>query len=137
MYVDYSYYKNVYGGVKVSEEEFNKYELKARLVLDNYTKKPKLTLKLLDGKHSDRIKMTMCELIDNTKEEEELMANAMKTISSQLSGIKSESVKDHSWSFSDKNSVEQVKAYINGKDMDVIYRYLIPTNLLYAGARVE
>lgn len=136
MYVDYNYYKNKYGGKAVSEESFKTYELKARLTLDGYTMKPKMTVELLDGVHSDRIKMTVCELIDNTKNSEELMEKAMQNQSMIATGLKSETVKDHSVSFQDKDPVTKVKEYINGLDMDIIYKYLVPTNLLYRGASV-
>lgn len=133
MYVTYDFYSSSYGGTQVSSAEFEKYELKARYTLDSFTLKPKMTLRLLEGEHKDRIQLAMCELIDNTKEEETLKEHAKKTLKKSFSGIESETVKDHSVKLSKGNAVADVERYILNKDLDVIAKYLTVTNLLYRG----
>ena len=134
-YLEYPFYQDNYGGVAVSEAEFNKYELKARYVLDGFTLKPRKTLELLKGtEHNERIQLTMCELIDNTKKSEEIVAMAEKGHRLQFSGKVSETVKDHTISINQKHDIMlEALNFINSTDLSIVYKYLIPTGLLYRG----
>ena len=134
MYLTYDYYSNKYGGTSVSSSDFPKYELRARMLLDGFTLKPKTTKKLLETEYGDYIRLTVCELIDNTKEEELLLEKAKTGLELQLKGIASETVKDHSISVNTKGNVyDDVKSYIQNKDMQTLSKYLLPTGLLYRG----
>lgn len=136
MYVDYNYYSDVYGGSLVTSSDFSKYELKARLLLDSFTLKKKMTEDLLETEFSDNIKMTICELIDNTVEEERLLEQAQDGLAVQLSGLSSEVVKDHTYNIDTKGNVnDRVRDYIQNKDLEIMTKYLLPTGLLYRGAK--
>lgn len=138
MYLDYDYYANVYGGDLVDKQSFPRYELKARMILEGFVLKPKSQIEaLLESEHADRIKLTLCELIDNSKEEEKLMKVAEEGQLAQFAGISSETTKDHTVRLDTKtNAFDRVKAYIQNKDIEVMYKYLLPTGLLYRGMKV-
>lgn len=135
MYVDFDYYKSTYGGSLVTSTDFNKYELKARIVMDNYTLKEKLTIKLLEGsKYVDNIKMAMCEIIDNLFRTDELIKKSTQADNAFALGITSESVKDHSVSFDSKSlKSNEIKAQSQNENYNLMKNYLGITGLLYRG----
>ena len=47
MYVDYEYYANEYNGTLVSSVLFESYELRARSIMNNHTRKIDKTIELL------------------------------------------------------------------------------------------
>ena len=134
MYVDYQYYNETYGGTLVTASDFQKYELKARLLLDSITLKPDQTEQLLETNLADYIKVVMCELIDNLKQEEEALLKANTGDLAFYGGIGSETVKDHTVSFktgntSVSNNVEKDFAERRKR----IINKLAITGLLYRG----
>lgn len=135
MYVDFDYYVGIYGGSQVTSSDFTKYELKARIVMNNYTLKEKLTIKLLEGsKYVDNIKMAMCEIIDNLFRTDELIKKSTQADNSFALGITSESVKDHSVSFDSKSlKSNEIKAQSQNENYNLMKNYLGITGLLYRG----
>ena len=135
MYVDYNYYKNVFGGSLVTSSDFNKYELQARLTMDGYTLKKDMTVQLLDTHHKDAIKTAMCELIDNIKELESLHDKAVIGSQMHVAGIASETVKDHTvTSVSSKdNPLDTYNQLVKSTSIAIMRKYLLPTGLLYRG----
>lgn len=134
MYVDFDYYENTYGGSLVTSSDFTKYELKARIVMNNYTLKEKLTIKLLEGsKYVDNIKVAMCELIDNLKKTDTLLIETESNDLIVAKGIKSESVKDHTVSFGDKLTSDIIKEQSDRNAFSIMRQYLFITGLLYRG----
>ena len=135
MYVDFDYYEGTYGGRLVTFSEFTKYELKARIVMNNYTLKEKLTIKLLEGsKYVDAIKLCMCEMIDNLFRTDELIKKSTQADNSFALGITSESVKDHSVSFDSKSlKSNEIKAQSQNENYNLMNNYLGITGLLNRG----
>lgn len=135
MYVDFNYYATTYGGSQVASSEFTKYELKARIVMNNYTLKEKLTIKLLEGsKYVDSIKLCMCEMIDNLFKTDELTKKSTQADNAFALGITSESVKDHSVSFDSKSlKSNEIKAQSQNENYNLMKNYLGITGLLYRG----
>lgn len=133
MYLTYTEYQE-YGGTLVSPEQFDSLELKARLVLDNFTLKPSLTLDLLKTRNAPNIKMTMLELIDNLHREQESLLQASQADVSYYGGIVSESVKDHSVSFkTDGSSQIKVSQDYHNLRHSIMKQYLLFTGLLARG----
>lgn len=62
MYADYEFYSTKYLGELVSEDDYPKYEMKARDELDYYTRMRIPFLK--DENKMERVKMCECKLID-------------------------------------------------------------------------
>lgn len=135
MYVDFDYYENTYGGSQVTSSDFTKYELKARIVMNNYTLKEKLTIKLLEGsKYVDNIKMAVCEIIDNLFRTDELIKKSTQADNAFALGVTSESVKDHSVSFDSKSlKSNEIKAQSQNENYNLMKNYLGITGLLYRG----
>ena len=136
MYVDFDYYVTTYGGSLVTSSDFTKYELKARIVMNNYTLKEKLTIKLLEGsKYVDNIKMAVCSIIDIIKWSEDLLEKSLEANSMFAEGISSETVKSHSVALnvSDGFKSNQVNRQVEVAQVDVMKRYLLSTGLLYRG----
>ena len=135
MYVDFNYYATTYGGSLVTSSDFTKYELNARIVMNNYTLKEKLTIKLLEGsKYVDNIKMAVCEIIDNLFRTDELIKKSTQADNAFALGITSESVKDHSVSFDSKSlKSNEIKAQSQNENYNLMKNYLGITGLLYRG----
>ena len=136
MYVDFDYYVGIYGGSLVTYSDFTKYELNARIVMNNYTLKEKLTIKLLEGsKYVDNIKMAVCSIIDIIKWSEDLLEKSLEANSMFAEGISSETVKSHSVTLnvSDGFKSNQVNRQVEVAQVDVMKRYLLSTGLLYRG----
>lgn len=137
-YVDYEYYKDVYKGTLVTnEDDFDRLEAQAQMILDNYTLKRKKTEHMLEhSKFAKNIKYTVCEIIENLSRYEELQANAIKSMTVISKGIKSESIKDHSVGFNDKETLAiDLENAFNTTNTMIIKRYLQITGLLYRGLR--
>lgn len=135
MYVDYEYYTNEYNGTLVSSELFESYELRARSIMNNHTRKIDKTIELLDNPLvSDNIKLCMCELIDNLFRTDELIKKSTQADMSFALGITSESVKDHSVSFDSKSlKSNEIKAQSQNENYNLMNNYLGITGLLNRG----
>lgn len=113
-YLDYSYYRDSFGGSAIPETSFNSYERKARILLDYVTfNRIKDDESLID----DTIKDCLCEVME-----------CKKNIDNS-GGIKSaESVDKVSVTYVvNPNDTEFSKCY------NIIKMYLGNTNLLYRG----
>lgn len=136
MYVNYEYYKDVYKGSLVDKDSFGIYELKARMILDNYTLKPKKQIeKANEGRFSDNIKLAMCELIDSIKNYETLLETAKKGQLRQITGLASETVKDHTITIAKgaKDSVTELEELTKNNQIEIMRKYLLVTGLLFRG----
>lgn len=108
-YVDYTFYSSQYMGNKIKEQEFEKYEVIAKSIVDVYTfnriKEP-----------DTNIKMAMCEIIDTIKNLEE----------NEGKQIVSEKVGTYSVSYSASEQSDSIFRKI-------LKRWLAHTGLLYRG----
>lgn len=136
MYVTYDYYKNEYQGTLVTANEFDKLEREARFTVINITRKKHRIQQLLSfGKYTEEIKTCMCELIDNIKQSEVLLNNALQSDLIQAQGISSRSVKNSSVSFkSDKELTSNtINQQVELQNNAIVRKYLSPIGLLYRG----
>lgn len=138
MLTDYTFYTGYYNGKKVGLQEFPSLLLKAELEFKNYTlKSDEIINKVMQGKHNQAVQITLCEMIDNLKDYEELIEHAKKAQTMEVMGIASETVKDHTVSLRDKgNSVDNLDKLIQDRNIKVMQKYLYPSGLLYRGMRV-
>ena len=127
MYVDFIYYRDSFGGTTIPEANFNKYERKARVFIDDVTfDRLKNDATLID----DTVKECLCEIMEcNYKLEQEEAETDGKLISS-------ETIDQHSITYAvsdiEKNEVD--KSRINFTKFYTIARqYLSNTGLLYRG----
>lgn len=118
MFTDYEYYLNEYCGDKAEDI----YEFK-RKVRDAEQKVRRFTLgrvdHITDEDLMDRVKYTVCKLIDYSFNVDESNAQGM---------ISSEKIGDYSVSYSKVDSQETAN-----KEYSIIYENLIDTGLLYRG----
>lgn len=114
MYVDYEFYKTEWHG-KLAQEDFDKLELQARIVVDLYTLNRIKELEVI----SEKVKYAVCELIDYMSKLEE---NDGKEIAS-------ETVDKYSVTYVTSNDKDTVKA----KQKDIIKKWLAHTGLMYRG----
>lgn len=135
-YVTYEYYKDTYLG-KASADLFNKFNVEAQLEYDNYTMKPQLTNKLLkqNKEGAKAIKLSICKMVDNFVAHQELLENAKQADLIASKGIASESVKDHSVTFSktDVSKVDIINSQLEVENRKLILRYLFKFGLIYRG----
>ena len=136
MYVTYEYYKNEYQGTLVTANEFEKLEREARFTVINITRKKHRIQQLLSfDKYTEEIKTCMCKLIDNIKQSEVLLNNALQSDLIQAQGISSRSVKNSSVSFkSDKELTSNtINQQVELQNNAIVRKYLAPIGLLYRG----
>lgn len=135
-YVTYEYYKNEYKG-NANEDDFNKYNFEAQLEYDNYTMKTQLTNKLLEQNQegAKAIKLSICKMVDNFVAHQELLENAKQADLIASKGIASESVKDHSVTFSksDLSKVDIINSQLEVENRKLMLRYLFKFGLVYRG----
>lgn len=113
--VDYDFYKITYGGNKVdNSREFNKLAEEASTLVNYHTFGR--ADNVVDEKLLRKIKMTICKLVDNHVDNEE------------IKNIKSSSLDDYSVTYQDNDS--EAIAY---KQYNIIRVNLISTGLLYRG----
>lgn len=134
MYVTYEFYNEEFGGATVSSSEFKQYEKRARVLLDGYTLKPSRTAQVLETALGDHVRIVMCELIDNLKQEEEALLQSITGDLAFYGGIGSETVKDHTVSFKTGNTSASsgVEKDFADKRKRIINKLAI-TGLLYRG----
>lgn len=135
MYVDYVYYTDTYGGKLVSQEEFEMYERKASMQLHEYALPQKISKALNQEAIKDRVKLAICELMDNLKEFYDRHDEIKELDTIGLEGITSESVKDHSVTYaSDKRlASERLREAHKGIANEIVRDRLRMTGLLSRG----
>ena len=126
-YVDFTYYSTSFGGTTIPEANFNKYERRSRVFIDDITfDRLKNDNTLID----DTVKECLCEIMEcNYKLDQEEVETCGKLISS-------ETIDQHSVTYAvsdiEKNEVD--KSRINFTKFYTIARqYLGNTGLLYRG----
>ena len=127
MYVDFTYYRDSFGGATIPETSFNKYLRKATTFVDN------VTFNRLTGESviiTDNIKNCLCEMMELN------FSLDTKEIETEGNIISSETVDGHSVTYAigdieknevDKNQLNKVKYY------NIVREYLSNTDLLYRG----
>lgn len=127
MYVTYEYYTTTYGGSTISSTDFNKYERKARVFIDNVTfNRLQLNNALVIGSVQDAI----CEIMEcNYKID-------LKETETDGNIISSETVDGHSVTYAiadtEKNTIDK-KQLNKVKYYNIAKEYLGNTGLLYRG----
>lgn len=131
MYVDYEYYTNVYGGKKISEEDFEYYINQAEDYIDYITLGRVQSFK--GGVFDNKIKRAYCSLAEIYQEEKQLSESVGASASAK--GIKSETVGSHTVNFqtTDGKSEAENKAHYDALRYRVARQCLLPTGLLYRG----
>lgn len=110
MYVDFNFYQQTYKG-KVPEGDFTRLEIQASSLIDYYTFN---RITEVDNK----VKFTVCELIDNLQELENLEGK----------GIDSEKVGSYAVTYSKVQEKE-----LKQEQKNIIVKYLGHTGLMYRG----
>jgi len=137
MYLTFEYYATTYGGTKVSEIDFPRYEAKAQDKMDYMTlNRVIVAIEENEDWIVDKIRRAMCETIDLLKEFDVnmLLLKARKT-QAIATGIKTESIKSHSVTFVDIDEGTESRM-IKESDLQihmVCYKILMPTGLMYRG----
>ncbi|WP_236897001.1 hypothetical protein [Clostridium beijerinckii] len=129
-YVDYTYYTETFGSATIPETDFNKYERKARVSLDNFTfDRIKNDETLID----DNVKDCMCEMMEKAcsiDQENDMTNDGTGKL------VASETTDNHSitYAISDlqKNEIDQSKI-TKTKLYNIAKDYLWSTGLLYRG----
>ena len=127
MYVDFIYYRDSFGGTTIPETNFNKYERKARVFIDDITfNRLKDDNTLID----DTVKECLCEIMEcNYKLDQEEAETGGKLISS-------ETIDQHSVTYAvsdiEKNEVDKSRVNFT-KFYNIARQYLGNTSLLYRG----
>lgn len=131
MYLTHEEYKEL-GFSKVSESEFSKLEIEARSLI-RYRTMNRSDHNL--DTHKQEISECMCLLVDNLKERDKALNELEQGISISRKGIASESVTDHSFSFSkvSEQEVDNTKTSFDKENINIIRRCLMWTGLLYRG----
>lgn len=134
MLLTYEYYKDTYGGTLVSQEKFNSYNIRANSIFNNY-----VNLKYLDNVLNsfmkDSVYIALCELVDNLARYDKLLDASYESDLIGLSGIASETTKDHTVSFKskDKASSHAVEEQLDMSNIGIMRKHLSTTGLLYRG----
>lgn len=129
MYIDYTFYKNEYGG-SVLETEFTKLNIQAQSKVDYFTfgRIPELTEVPLNAKFA------VCEVIDFISEQ----THVKVTFNASDRRIASETVGSHSVSYKYGDEINKSKVAVeedqNKKIYEIIATYLMnEQNLMYRG----
>jgi hypothetical protein len=129
-YVDYTYYTETFGSATIPETDFNKYERKSRIQLDNFTfDRIKNDETLID----DNVKDCMCEMMEKAysiDQENDMTNDGTGKL------VASETTDNHSitYAISDlqKNEIDQSKI-TKVKLYNIVKDYLGRTGLMYRG----
>jgi hypothetical protein len=126
-YIDFTYYQTTFGGAAIPEALFNKYERKARVLIDSFTfDRLKNNNDLID----DTVKECLCDMMECNYKLDQQEAETDGKI------IASESVDGHNVIYAisdnekneiDKSKITKLKLYNIAKD------YLGNTALMYRG----
>lgn len=119
-YVDYTYYKDTYGGTAVSEAEFKSLEIRSRMQIDRYTfrRVQEAANKIPGFTIPSEIKNAQCQLMEYLKKYDE-----------NGGAVASETVSKHSTSYIAKSFDEEVR--------DIISTCLGGTKWTYRGGGVH
>lgn len=134
MYADYEFYSAKYLGELVSEDDYPKYEMKARDEIDYYTRMRIPFLK--DENKMECVKMCECKLIDLLFNYDQELAKIKEYEDKTVEGVvASETVGKHSISYQkaslrNKTDIEKERSK---KIKELIHKNLFMTGLLYSG----
>lgn len=134
MYADYEFYKNSYLGELVKEEDYPKYEMRAREELDYYTRMRIPFLK--DEIKMERVKMCESKLIDLLFNYDQELSRINEYENRMLDGvIASETVGKQSISYQKASfrTREEIEKDRSKKIKELIQKNLYMTGLLYGG----
>lgn len=134
MYADYKFYKNSYLGELVKEEDYPKYEMRAREELDYYTRMRIPFLK--DEIKMERVKMCESKLIDLLFNYDQELSRINEYENRMLDGvIASETVGKQSISYQKASfrTREEIEKDRSKKIKELIQKNLYMTGLLYGG----
>lgn len=134
MILTYEYYRDIYGGLLVSEEQFPKYNNRAQSVFMNYINHDRLD-SVLNSFMKDSVYIALGELIDNFHKFDEIQSKSHQSDLIGLSGIDSETTKDHTVKFksSDKSNSKALAEDFDTSNINIIRKHLSTTGLLYRG----
>ena len=116
MYVDYEFYKDIWGGL-VPENIFPRLEIQARSTMDYYTFNRLKGVKNI----SEDVKFAMCELIEY---QNKLDQQGGKEIASEKVG-------SHSITYADTG--KEGRDLVKRKQRDIVQKYLGHSGLMYRG----
>uniref|UniRef100_UPI00262B96B1 hypothetical protein n=1 Tax=Pseudomonas sp. TaxID=306 RepID=UPI00262B96B1 len=88
---------------------------------------------VLEGDFKDNLKLATCEMIDSIKNYETTLEMAKTSNQAYIKGIKSESVKDHSVTFNDKDMKSQLEQDFFKEQRSIMKKHLLVTRLLFRG----
>ena len=134
MYADYEFYKTKYLGELVSEDDYPKYEMRARDELDYHTRMRIPFVK--DESKMERVKMCECKLIDLLFNYDQELATIKEYENNSVKGIiASETVGKQSISYQKATlrNKEVVDKELASKTKEIIQKSLFMTGLLYRG----
>lgn len=137
-YVDFDFYKDVYGGTLITDvDTFKPLLNKAERIYDNYTRKHEMTKRFLreNKKPAQAIRLCLCEMIDNVFKFNELIDIARGNDSISAEGVSSETVKSHSVSFEKSDTLKstQLSNQMELVNRTIMNEYLSVYGLLYRG----
>lgn len=133
IYADFEYYRDIYGGTLVLENDFHGLAVKASAYLNYITMG-----KAERNADLDALKLACCALVDKYSEIESMALKARESACDVVSGSKkSESVGSHSVTYQSaeerakyaKDYSDQLKSELPG----IVGMYLAGTNLMYRG----
>ena len=134
MIVDYNYYMNTYQGTEVSEEDFEKLEIKASSYINNLIMNRDYT-NWCGKDYTEQVKMATCSIIE-ILEEKQLAKQKMKgIIDGTNKNITSEKVGDYSRNFDavSYKDLREETTNINNKMFEEASIYLWSTGLMNRG----
>lgn len=136
VYADFEYYKSVYLGDSLTEEEFPRYALRASQYLDYYTRG-----KAEKSAELECVKMACCALAEQYKlitQAMDVAANSMSAAASGTSGeLQSQTVGGWSKSYRSGGesalSAQNARASLQKGLSEIAMQYLASSGLLYRG----
>lgn len=133
MIVDFNYYIGIYGENSISENDFKMLNVQAQPLIEVITKHNEKELLAMEEDIVEAVKKAICSQISYFKDNGGM--SVMNGNSSNL--LTSESYGgSYSYSKQENQALNKIK-YVNGIPVaPMVYVYLLPTNLLYAGVDV-
>lgn len=119
--VDFNYYREKYYGDSIPQEEFKKYEKKARTNVSGLTFGK---IDVMDVDEDEKVKDCICAVADIIYKND--------AIPSAKYGISSESTDGHSVSYGKAKTKEE----LNDEILSTVQLYLADTGLLYGGVDI-
>lgn len=133
MYVTYEYYKDVYYGNKLTEENFNKFISKAENIISKYTFDTvnESTLNNYPAALVEKIKKCACELAECNYDVDRINNMILPNEDGTIGIVSSKRAGEVSVSY---ESSKVVSSYISSKDVESRYKsilndYLYPQNI--------